>query len=381
MEITMNGFHGFKKIVLEQKKYAIYYLLVMVFLGMGIMMVFHNYNWYDTTIAKIVSVENSFDHLAEGSKGETEKYDDQVLIGLIMNGKLQGNTITMYNEYSKSGVYDDEYKVGDEVFITVKTETNDHHIGYISGLKRDKYLAILFAALALLILMITSKKGTLVIISLLLNIIIFWYAMDLYMKGTDILFLSNAMVLFFTSISLLLVTGFKKKTFAAILSTLISIGLTMLIFKIVMVTTNGVDYAFMEYMVSPNDLPEIFMSQILLGGLGAIMDVAITMSSTMSELITKDTDISLSNLIKSGREVGYDIMGTMINVMLFTYLCGGIPLIIFKMKNDISFFTIILRHMPFELYRFLLGSIGILLSIPISLFISIIIFKKLRKTV
>jgi uncharacterized membrane protein len=174
----------------------------------------------------------------------------------------------------------------------------------------------------------------------------------------------------------LFIGGFRKKTFVAILSTLISLGFTILLFKIVMFYTDGVDYAFMEYIASPSDLPEIFMSQILIGGLGAIMDVAITEAATISELTAQNAEISVKELLKSGREVGHDIMGTMINVMLFTYIGGSIPLIILKMKSDVRLHTIILWHMPMEMYRFLTGSIGILLTIPVSLMVSIVLFKK-----
>jgi uncharacterized membrane protein len=193
------------------------------------------------------------------------------------------------------------------------------------------------------------------------------------------LLLGNILVLLFTCLSLLLISGWNQKTFAAICSTLISITITLLLFQLTMSFTEGVDYAFMEYITSPADLPEIFMAQIMIGGLGAVMDVAITEASSISELIAKDKEIPLKNLIQSGRDIGHDIMGTMINVMLFTYISGSIPLIILKMNSEIRLHTIILWHMPMELYRFLIGSIGILISIPVSILVSLLFFRRLRR--
>lgn len=357
------------------------YLFVCICLIIGIIMVFHNYQWYEESIAKIIHVENSFEDEVEGYHGEKENYYEQTLIGTMMNGKYEGNKITMENTYSSSKVHHEEYKVGDDVFVQLKSNGDQLRNASIIGLKRDKYLAILFAILILIILITARKKGIFVILSLLTNILIFGYALDLYVKGSNILFLSNAMVLCFTFLSLLLVSGFKKKTLVAILSTLVSVWIMMFLLKLAIRYTDGVDYTFMEYITSGSDLTEIFLSQILLGGLGAIMDVSITIASTMSELIHKDHTIALNNLVKSGRELGHDIMGTMINVMLFTYICGAIPLIVLKMKNDISLHTIILIHMPFEVYRFLIGSIGILSTIPISLLISFVLLKKWRRTV
>jgi uncharacterized membrane protein len=296
-----------------------------------------------------------------------------------MNGEQKGRQVQMQNEYSSSGVYDDEYKAGDEVFVQSIKDHNGTLIGTISGVKRDKYLALLTALFVMLLFLVTKRKGIFSVISLIINIAVFCYALELYSDGRNILMLCNFLILFFTLTSLLFVGGIKKKTFVAILSTIISLYLTMLLFKIVSVYTNGVDYSYMLYVQSHDDLSEIFMSQLLLGGLGAIMDVAITEASTINELVVKNSGISVKELLRSGREVGHDIMGTMINVILFTYICGSIPLIILKMNNDIKFHTIVLWHLPMEIDGFLIESIGILLSIPVSLLISVAFFRKLRR--
>ena len=370
----------FKKLIIQNKKYIIFNLIITAILVIGVVIIFNNYNWYDTTIVRIQQVENS---LSNESKVDSagEKYYNQIVIGTIMNGKLQGQKALMRNKYSSSGVFDDEYKAKDEVFVDNISDDNGKLTGSISGLKRDKYMAILLALFILLLFIVTNKKGFFSLISLTANITVFWYALDLYFNGRDILMLSNGLVLFFTCSSLLFISGLKKKTFVAILTTLITVGFTMILFKIVMAYTDGVDYTYMVYIASQKDLSEIFMSQILLGGLGAIMDVAITEASTINELVVRNNEISVKELLRAGREVGHDIMGTMINVMLFTYICGSIPLIILKMKNDVKLHTIILWHIPMEMYRFLIGSIGILLAIPISLFVSIILFKKLRRPI
>jgi uncharacterized membrane protein len=358
------------------KKYTAFCFAMLVFFVAVFLVVSQNYSWYDATIVKILHEETSFDHIESGGHGETETYYKQTLTGMIKNGSLKGKEIKINNVFSSSGVYDDEYKAGDEVFVKIKDENQQQLTGSISGLKRDKYLSILVALLFLLIAVAAGRKGLLTMLSLMINIVVFWFALDRYADGINILALSNGLVIFFSSISLLLVSGFQRKTFSAIFSAILTVWITMALFQVSMSVTDGVDYAFMEYLVNPNDLYEIFMSQILLGGLGAIMDVSITMSSTISELISRDPKISYRSLLQSGREVGHDIMGTMINVLLFTYLSGSIPLIILKMKNDVRLFTIVSQHMPMEWYRFLIGSIGILLCIPISLFVAMILFRR-----
>lgn len=369
---------SFIRLISQRRKNLVSCLIIMLILIAGVVVIFHDYEWYGTTIVKVEKVSNVLSKESSGN-GIGEKHYKQTVTGRIMNGKLQGQDVQMQNEYSSSGVYDDEYHAGDEIFVESVTDDHGKLTGRISGVKRDKYLAVLAALFVMLLYIVTGRKGIFSVISLIVNIAVFCYALILYGKGRDIFMLSNCLVLFFSFSSLLLIGGLKKKSFIAILSTIISLCLTMVLFRIVMTYTAGVDYTYMLYVQGHDDLSEIYLSQVLLGGLGAIMDVAITEASTINELVVKNSGISLQELIRSGREVGHDIMGTMINVMLFTYICGSIPLIILKMNNDIKFLTILKWHLPMEIYGFLIESIGILLTIPISIFVSVVLFRKLRR--
>lgn len=369
----------FLRIKLEKSR-LILNIIVAIILLAGVVIVFNDYSWYDTPIVKVESSESSLSNESKGSS-VSEKLYSQTVTGTIMNGEHQGQTVQLKNKYSSSGVLDDKYKPGDEVFIKITPAENGRITGSITGLKRDKYLAVLSALFIFFLFFVTSRKGFFSIISLAANIAVLCFALNLNHNGHNILTISNCLVLFFTFVSLLFISGLKKKTFVAILSTLISLCFTMILFRIVMMHSEGVDYTYMEYIAGQNNLSELFLSQLLIGGLGAIMDVAITEASAINELVDKNSEISVKELLSSGREVGYDIMGTMINVMLFTYICGTIPLIMLKMKNDVKLHTIIIWQIPMELYRFIIGSIGILLTIPISLWISIILYKKLRRPV
>ncbi|MFR0960865.1 MAG: YibE/F family protein [Dorea sp.] len=83
----------------------------------------------------------------------------------------------------------------------------------------------------------------------------------------------------------------------------------------------------MEYLGSIDNPDEnVSMPEILLSRLGAIMDVSVAISAALSEIVRKKPDVTFFELFKSGREIGYDIMGTMINVLLFVFRCGLIPM-------------------------------------------------------
>ena len=136
----------------------------------------------------------------------------------------------------------------------------------------------------------------------------------------------------------------------------------------------GINFNELSFLTVP--IEDIILPELLIGSTGAIMDVAITISSSISELIQKDNNISVKNLKKSAREIGKDIMSTMSNVLFFTYLCSGLPIFVLALRNGFSMYNYISSNFTLELTRFLIGSIGIVLTIPVSAHTSIKLMKR-----
>lgn len=367
-----------KKIIKEKRKRIISICAVIFLLMAAMVFTYNNYFLYKEDVVKITAVKNEEVYEKEGLNGEVEKYYNQEITAIIKSGEYKGKSITLNNTCSYSGVKDEGYKKGNYLFVSL-SGSEDKLSANILSVKRDMYVMVLICVFILGIVIFAGKKGVLSIISIIMNIIIFTYALNEYVNGKDILKLCNLMIILFTMISLILASGINKQTVCAIISTLISVALIFIIYKITKENFEQPEYMMMEYITNPEHLDHIFMAGVLIGGIGAIMDVAISISVAVNELINKDKNISVKNLISSVKEIGYDIMGTMINVLFFTYMCGTIPMLILKIKNGYKFLSIIKFQIPFEIIRFLVGAIGIVVTIPISGFIAITILKKRRQ--
>lgn len=367
-----------KKIIKEKRKRIISICAVIFLLMAAMVFTYNNYFLYKEDVVKITAVKNEEVYEKEGLNGEVEKYYNQEITAIIKSGEYKGKSITLNNTCSYSGVKDEGYKKGNYLFVSL-SGSEDKLSANILSVKRDMYVMVLICVFILGIVIFAGKKGVLSIISIIMNIIIFTYALNEYVNGKDILKLCNLMIILFTMISLILASGINKQTVCAIISTLISVALIFIIYKITKENFEQPEYMMMEYITNPEHLDHIFIAGVLIGGLGAIMDVAISISVAVNELINKDKNISVKNLISSVKEIGYDIMGTMINVLFFTYMCGTIPMLILKIKNGYKFLSIIKFQIPFEIIRFLVGAIGIVVTIPISGFIAITILKKRRR--
>ena len=104
------------------------------------------------------------------------------------------------------------------------------------------------------------------------------------------------------------------------------------------------------------------------------MDVAITISSGMYEILQRTPHISMARWVLAGRHIGQDIMGTMTNILLFSYLSGSLAMVLIYLKMRIHLLTISMNW-SLEMTRALTGGIGIVLTIPITIGLMVTIFK------
>lgn len=360
----------------EHKKFCIWYLILIVISLTLIIFTYNNHYFYKDTIAKITNIQDKYVSTEIMDYGYKEDIHNQTIQATILNGKHKGKTITIENEYYKGQTYSQKYHKNDEIFISLDTNKDTIRNTHIEGYKRDKYIVILLVSFILIIVLVGQIKGFLSIISLIINIVIFNTMVYLNVKDISLPLLSFIGTIIFSTICLTLVSGKNKKTLSAIISSISGVTVTMLITLIVIHITNysGLRFENMELLTRPYE--GIFISELILGGLGAIMDISISISSSLNELLEKDPKITSKQLIKSGYNIGRDIMSTMINVLFFTYICAVIPNLTILLRNGINLSSLIYSYITLEMTRALIGAIGITLTIPISIYITVLIYKR-----
>lgn len=330
---------------------------------------------YKKTTAKIVGVTETFVKTEEGTDGThnyEEKYYDQTLTAVIRNGAEKGETVVMKNRYGVSQVYDTKYSKGDLVFVdNLKKNTGSgaDYRGACAGTKRDWLIISSLVLLFGLFLIAGGREGQLTILSLGLNMIAFYFVLRAYLAGQNIFLLMFPTAIFFAWMLLFFMYGRNERTWLAFASTVICITAAAALALVVLKFSGRIDYDFMDYLPAPyeqGDADRIFLSEVLVGCLGAVMDVVVTMTATVREIAVTGGSMERKALIRSCREVGDDLVGTMISLMFFTNIAACIPAFLLYMRNGIRLATILRYNVFFELARFLTGSIGIVLAIPVS---------------
>lgn len=362
-------------------KQGVFYALLALCCGISIVFVHHNEQFYDRPIAEVIQVNvTESEPMTDMYENEDELFTQEIT-AMIKNGQYKGQSIYLMNDYSSSGAFDQKYHVGNEIFVTIDDHATQSGLtGTILDLKRDQTMIMIAWIFIFALLIIGKRQGLFSIISLVVNALILSFALDLYVThgGVSLLFVSGICALLFTIISLLLISGLNTKTYVAIVSTLLGTIIALIISSIVMWLTgeNGLRYEEMQFLTRP--YRTVFMAGLFIGSLGAVMDVSITMASSIFALYEQDPSISVKALKTSGHEIGKDIMGTITSILFFAYLCGSIPMIILYLKNSSTLGLTLSLNLSLELARALAGGIGVVLTIPISQYTAIFFINRKR---
>ncbi len=342
------------------------FLIILLSIS-AIVFVYNDDFLYSKTIMKITNIETIETDVSSNPLGLEEEHYTKEISGIITNGTHKGEKLTLDYEETFSSVVTDKYRVGDKVFV-VSNEIDD--------LKRDFYLVILASVFVLFMFLVGQYRGLLAILSVIFNSLVFYFGLILYQNHMNLTLICIVESIIFMFSSLFIANGINKKSMVAILSTFVSMTVLFILTFVLIkcIDYSGINFNEISFITVP--YADVILPGLFIGALGAVMDVAITIASSIGELIEKDSKISAKALNKSGKEIGKDIMSTMINVLFFTYLCSGLPVFVLAIRNGFSIFNYISTNFSLELTRFLVGSIGIVMTIPISIFIAIKILKK-----
>lgn len=239
---------------------------------------------------------------------------------------------------------------------------------------------ILILLLILLILMtiIGGTRGVQSFFTLILNFFTLFFMLILIGAKIDpikVTFIGAMIISFF---SLFFINGFNKKTLSSLISVIIVIILVMLITynmginaQIQGFSNEQVDIVSFYSLYVQINFSKIVICEILIGLLGAIIDVSISISSSMNEIYKNDSLITQHELFKSGMNIGKDILGTMANTLFFAYISGFMTLMIYFNQLKYSLATIInAKVFCSEVFQSICCGIGIILIIPITAFIT-----------
>jgi len=359
------------KKTIKNHKIKVIVMSILLLLSIAFLVFMRNNHFlYSDYIIRVIEVNET--RLIRDDGEHVSPYYLQQIRARVMNGDARGKIVEFETERSYSGLLDYNLRVGNEIFVD---RIEDISTANILNIKRDFHIALITIIFLLLLIFIASMRSLLMIITMIINILIFILVTYLRADGYNVLLLFSIATIFFTVITILITCGINKKSLGAILSTLLSVVVMMLIAYFV-IEIQDIRFETMDFLPYLPDFHLIFFSSLLIGGLGAIMDTAVLMATSINELIYRNPKIKAKDLKESAWEVAQDTTGTSMNVLFYASIIGMIPIIIFFVANaqDLTFIS---RYwLSIEVIRALVGSIGIVLVVPISYVVNLWLWKR-----
>ncbi len=256
------------------------------------------------------------------------------------------------------------------------------------GVNHSFGVILLTLAFLALILIIGRTKGIATIVALVITTLsVFLIFIPSVLTGKNIYVSTIVITLFVILSSLALLNGWNKKTLCAVVGNaggILASGVLAIFINRAFGITGilNSDYLFLTMLEGgvSIDLPALIWSGILIGSLGAIMDVAMSLSSAMFELSEQMHEPSFKKLVISGMNIGRDAIGTMTNTLILAYVGGSMATILLFTAYTRDLVLLLNYEMLLvEVIQAIVGSIGILLSVPITVFFSAWAFLNKKK--
>ncbi|MDR1439418.1 MAG: YibE/F family protein [Clostridiales bacterium] len=261
-------------------------------------------------------------------------------------------------------------KAGDRVIVARYRNFPWEFVGYI----RIYGILALGAAFFALLIFFGRSKGINAILSLILTCIsVFAVFLPAILSGKNIYLATAAVCVFSIAATLLIANGVNQKTLAAIAGCFIgvvAIGLLARGMNAALNITGVLNRDSLRLLSISRrriDLSAIVFAGVVVGAIGAVIDSAMSISSALWELKAKVRGSTFGSLMKSGMNIGRDMMGTMANTLILAYMGGSLPFILIMVSNAASLTELLNKERVIvELLQAVAGSIGILLTMPVT---------------
>lgn len=185
-----------------------------------------------------------------------------------------------------------------------------------------------------------------------------------------------------TLVTMYLIGGAGEKTLCATVGTLSGViiaGFTATVFSQLSGITgwnvSDIESLLTLYETNGIKIGGLLFSGLLISSLGAVMDVAMSISSAMKELCDQNPSITRMELMKSGMRVGRDMMGTDSNTLILAFAGSSVSMLLMDYAYDLPFLQIInSNNIGIAVMRGLSGSFGIVLSVPVTVIFAAFVY-------
>ena len=312
--------------------------------------------------------------------------DVQEILIEVREGTFRGEEISTVHRLSGNPAQDFYFNEGERVLVWIEHMDGEVQRALVREVTRDQYLGYIVGFFILSLIAIGGVKGLKTVISLGITIfLILEILIPLIIAGLNPIPLTIIISSMIATSSVLIIGGWNRKSAAAIIGTIGGVVIAGIIAWISMDLTrltglSGEESQMLMYMSSeiPFDFIGLLFAGIIIGAVGAVLDIGMSIASAIEEVKKNNPAVTMKGMIKSGMNLGKDIMGTMANTLILAYTGASMSLLIVIQANNVPFSRVVnMDAIATEIVRVFAGSIGLLYAIPITAVVSAYMYRKI----
>lgn len=269
--------------------------------------------------------------------------------------------------------------------IVMQSVAGDSTVASVYTQDRESVIYIFALIYLLALCMIGGKQGIKGCLGLVFTFfcVIFVYLPLVYLKYSP--FWTAVFVCFITTlVTMYLIGGPTRKTCAATLGTLAGVvlaGISAWCFSkasgISGYNVSDIETLMTLWNTNRIQVGGLLFSGLLISCLGAVMDVAMSISSAIDEIYKQNSSLTRTELFKAGLRVGRDMMGTDSNTLILAFAGSSVSTLLLDYAYDLPYQQIInSNNIGIAIMQGLAGSFGIVLSVPFTVLICTVLFHK-----
>ena len=276
-----------------------------------------------------------------------------------------------------------KYSINDNVLVTANQNIDGTTEYIIIDFIRNDSLILLTILFAVLLIIIVKWKGIFSLLGMIFTFfVIFTFILPKILDGGNPILIAIIASLIIIPVSFYLAHGINKKTNIAIVSSIISLIITAVLASVFteigyLTGLSSEEAGILSINQGNLNMKGILLAGIVIGALGVLDDITISQASIVDELSTTAKLTKTKDLYSRSMIIGKDHITSMVNTLVLAYAGVSLPLLLIFTNNPHPFFEIINYEMiAEEIIRTLVGSIGLILAVPITTIIAANFYKK-----
>lgn len=309
---------------------------------------------------------------------------DQSLLVAVTSGQYRGQTLLTSNAVGP--LYGEPAASGDHVTLLISTYADGSHNATVYEHDRSIAIGLILAAFLLVTVLVGGKTGAKSILGLAMTVaVLVLLLIPLLLKGWPTVWTVFLLCSYIAVVCFVILGGVNRKILCACLGTIAGMALAS-VFGLgaqALAHVNGLRISDVEPLLqlrqtgTPIGLRGLLVGGIIISSLGAVMDVAMSISSALSELKAVNPEMTLGELWKSGRNIGRDMVGTMTNTLILAFLGSGFTLMIYLYSLDLPWRELMSSsYLALEVVSGVSSAIGVILAVPVTTIIGALLLSR-----